>query len=182
MEGGATPGPCLRAWPQSPLLNVRQKSSGEKRRGLRRLMNGVHPSRRHWGLSSEPRSPREPTCTELFRFTRALTCAWRNATGLHRRTVGSGPVELRLPVRMLLNMVFITLNSVCPCNEVPREGVLSHGGRGRSSVFILGVLTHVTETIFLFKVAARMPWDESVVHLSDFQVCVRTSPLTSFYI
>lgn len=120
-------------------------------------MNGVHPSRRHWGLSSEPRSPREPTCTELFRFTRALTCAWRNATGLHRRTVGSGPVELRLPVRMLLNMVFITLNSVCPCNEVPREGVLSHGGRGRSSVFILGVLTHVTETIFLFKVAARMP-------------------------
>lgn len=110
-----------------------------------------------------PGSPPAPSCSG----SHVLSPAWRNATGLHRRTVRSSLVELILPVRMPLNMVFITLNSVCPCNEVPREGVLSRRGRGRSSVFILGVLTHVTETIFLFKVAARMPRDKSTAHLSQ---------------
>lgn len=101
----------------------------------------------------------EPPGAHLHRavwvHTHALTCAWRNATGLHRGTVRSGPVELILPVRMLLNMVFITLNSVCPCNEVPWEGVLLRRGRGKSYVFILWVLTHVTETIFLCQDASR---------------------------
>lgn len=34
------------------------------------------------------------------------------------------PVELVFPVRMLLNMLFITLPSGCPYDDVPREGVL----------------------------------------------------------
>lgn len=83
-------------------------------------------------------------------------------------------------------MVFIALNSVYPCNEVPREGVLARRGRGKSYVFILWVLTHVTETISLFKLAARMPRDKPAAHLSQmsrlFQVCILTSLLTSFRI
>lgn len=64
-------------------------------------------------------------------------------------------------------MLFITLRSVGPCNEVPREGVLSRPGRGKSCVFILWILTRVTETISLFKSAARMPGDKFVAHLSQ---------------
>lgn len=123
----------------------------------------------------------------VFRFTHALSpVSWRNAAGVHRATVRNSPVELMFPVRMLLNVLFITLHSMCPCNEVPWEGVLSRRGRGKSYVFILWILTHVTETIFLFKLAARMPTDRFVAHLSQvyrlFQVCVLTSLLASFYI
>lgn len=93
--------------------------------------------------------------------------AWRNSTSSHRRAVRDGPVELVFPVRMLLNMLFITLRSMGPCNEVPREDVLSRLGRGKSCVFILWILTRVTETISLFKSAARMPGDKFVAHLSQ---------------
>ena len=123
----------------------------------------------------------------VFRFAHALSpVSWRDAAGMHRGTVRNSPVELIFPVRMLLNMLFITLHSVCPRNEVPWEGVLSLRGRGKSHVFILWILTHVTETIFLFNLAARTPRDRFVAHLSQmyrlFQVCVLTSLLASFYI
>lgn len=138
-------------------------------------------------LGSLPGAAEPPGASSMVvcSFTHALSpVSWHNAASVHRATARNSPVELTFPVRMLLNMLFITLYSVCPCNEVPWEGVLSRRGRGKNYVFILWILTHVTVTIFLFKLAARMPRDRFVAQLSQlyrlFQVCVLTSLLASF--
>ena len=92
-------------------------------------------------------------------------------------------MKLVFPVRALLN-TFTALHSVCPCIEVPVEGVPSGWSRVRNCVFIS--VTHVTVTIFLFELPARCLqinfWPTSCKLMGYSTVCVLTSHETSFTI
>lgn len=115
--------------------------------------------------------------------THALSGTGRNATSPHRRTGRDSLVELVFPVRMLLNRLSIPLPRRCPCIDGPWEGILSRWVGERALLFILWILTCVTETTSFFQLAARKPRGLSVAHRSPVgswsTACALTLLLTS---
>lgn len=76
-------------------------------------------------LWETPRSPWSGRAPESTLHSVASHVCSQLCHQLTQRDRKRQPVELVFPVRMLLNMLFITLPSGCPYDDVPREGILS---------------------------------------------------------